>query len=209
MKTAGVAAVITTALCYPNMALKLHTSTQVWLFSLVMLWAAFMLWNFVFAWHEQYSGRDLLTISTDPKWWGKVTLTGILCAAIMWLLLDPVVREWTPNDYPTDLKHWVAMGLFSLMFDQLFLCFAPFAVFIRLFHQLRPAMALTVAFNLLVLYLKINESHASPPWTLVASLLIYRVVGGSLTVYFYVEGGLVMVWWWVFLLQCRLLLGLG
>ncbi len=209
LKTSGVAAVMTTALCYPNMALRLSSPEQIWLFCFVMLWAAFFLWSFVFAWHEQYSKRDLLSIPFQPKLWGKVTLTAGICAAIMVLLLDPVVRRWSPHDYPSDLKHWVAMGTFSLVFDQLFLCFAPFAVFIRLFQKVRVAAVLTVLFNLLVLYLKISESHIAPPGTLIASLLIFRVVGTSLTVYFYLEGGLALVWWWALLLQCRLLIGLG
>ena len=135
------------------------------------------------------------------------TITG-LAAALFWhFALDPWLRVKVPEDYPTTIEQWLAMTLFSLGLKQLFVVFAPFAWLIRLFGKKEPAFILTVMFALAVVVIREYRS----PSPLVAEpfflgLLAVRGTVEALSVYLYLRGGVLLVWWWELLLQSRHLL---
>src|SRR5207247_4066643 len=103
---------------------------------------------------------------------------------------------------------WRAMTLFNLAFDQLFLCFAPFAFFVRLLHNQKAAAGLTVLFGVMLLCLRIKSLAPLVSAFFIAELFVWRTAAGFLTVYFYLKGGAPLVWWWVLLLQLRHLIAL-
>ncbi len=70
------------------------------------------------------------------------------------------------------------------------------------------ALPLTILFGVFVLYEKLTTLKTPPPVGLVLELAALRVVGGYLTLYFYLNGGAVLVWWTVLLVQLRHLPGL-
>ena len=197
---AGLAALLSGLACYPRLATwpdAIYPLTLQWL---VLIWAMFVLWGFVFAWQFQYANRPVFGGTFRPKLWAVATLWAILSAVFVRRGMDPQLRVLTPGTYPTDWSSWLAMGLFSIALEPLFLCFAPFAFFIRLFRKQETAIALTVIFGLLVLALRLNSSAATPsPW-LIVELVAMRVVGGFVGLYFYLRGGALLVWW-VFVIE--------
>jgi hypothetical protein len=48
-----------------------------------------------------------------------------------------------------------------------------------------------------------------PPISLVVELLVLRVIGGFVGVWFYLRGGTLLVWWVVLLVQLRYLIELA
>ncbi len=100
------------------------------------------------------------------------------------------------------------MTLFNLAFDQLFLCFAPFSFFMRLFHNQRAAVGMTVLFGVALLSLRIKSLAALVSPFFITELFVWRTAAGFLTLYFYLKGGALLVWWWVLLMQFRLLITL-
>jgi len=113
-----------------------------------------------------------------------------------------------PGDYPDTYEAWLAMTLFTLAFDQLFLCFAPFAFFVRLLQSQRAAAGLTVLFGVALLCLRIEWLAPQVPPLFIAELFVWRTAAGFLTLYFYLKGGAPLAWWWVLLLQLRHLIAL-
>jgi hypothetical protein len=206
---AGVAAIVTALAAYPRFAMWPERANSVWLLEIVLIWAAFVLWSFVFGWHEQYTGRKVINFSVSPKLWGWATAAGLLGTGVLLLMVDPQMRLATPKDYPTTLPAWIAMSLFTMAFEPLFLCFAPFAFFMRLFRKPQVAIVLTVLFEVFVLYLKLSQSKALPSALFVAALVVLRIVGGFLSIYLYVQGGALLVWWIVALVELRHLLHLS
>ena len=169
---------------------------------------AIVLWGFVFAWHTQYTHRPVFVLKPEPGPFLAVTLVGIIAAVVFHLFLDPSLRPPMPEEYPADLKEWFASVLFSLFFNQLFLLFAPFAWLMRLFQNRWVATSLTVLFGACVMAMK-NQSLPTPvPPLLMAALLAGRIVMGFLAVWFYLRGGVLLIWWWTFLFEARHLLDL-
>ena len=106
---AGAAALITALACYPRLATwseRLHSVLFLWL---MLLWAVFVLWAFVFAWQSEYARRPVLDPDFQPKLWAAATLCGIAWAALLHFLIDPQLRAITPQEYPTDWNSWLAM----------------------------------------------------------------------------------------------------
>ncbi len=96
------------------------------------------------------------------------------------------------------------MTLFSLGLKQLFVVFAPFAWLVRLFGRKGPAFILTVIFGLAVML--IREYRSSSPLVvepLFLGLLVLRGAALALSVYLYLRGGVLLVWWWDLLLQSQ------
>jgi hypothetical protein len=114
-----------------------------------------------------------------------------------------------PEDYPASLRQWLAMALFSLAFNQLFLVFAPFAWLVRLFQNQRVATVLTVLFGAIVLAIKIHSTPVPISPALFAALLVGRIAMGFLSVSFYLRGGVLLSWWWTLLIEARLLLAVA
>lgn len=209
VKSAGFAAVLTTLACWPRLALWPMRRDAVWFLLVFILWAAFFLWSFVFAWQEKHSGRPVFRRAIPARLWVAVTLCGLCGAAVLRWFLDPLVHQWLPLDFPSDLATWGAMLLFTLGLEQLFLCFAPLALFARLFHRIVPAMAATVCFGVLVMLLKLQSAAVAPAPLVLLALVLFRVAGGFLVLHFYVNGGVLLVWWWAVLVQSRHLLELA
>jgi len=198
-----VAALLTTLACYPRLAMWPERPYDLPFTILMMLWCVLVFWAFVFAWHQEYSGRPVFNFKFEPNLWVVATLAGVAWALFLHVCMDPQLRRTTPGDYPTDWYSWVAITLFSLALEPLFLCFAPFAFFIRLSRRQTTALALVVLFWVFILYLKLDWYKVPPPFSLVVELMIIRVLGAFLSVYFYLRGGVLLVWWMVLLSQLR------
>lgn len=207
MKSAAVAAVITSLLCYPRFALWEARVLPIWyLLSMVFL-GTFVLWAFVFAWHTEYSGRPLFTRDISPRLFMTATVLGLITATVLYFALDPILRQRAPEEFPGNVQEWIAFALFDLSFVALFLMFAPFAWVIRLVGKVKPAMVLTILIGLIVLVLKVESSPAATPASLLIGMMLGRVVMGVLALWFYLRGGLPLAWWWGLLLESRHLVG--
>ena len=203
LKSACIAALITSLVGFPRLALWRDRPRPIRLLSLTLAWASFILWSFVFAWRPQNARRQILFLGVRPALWSAATVAGLAGAVMLRLFIDSVWRPLMPTDYPDTQEAWLAMTLFVLAFDQLFLCFAPFAFFTRLSRNQRSAAVLTVLFGVALLCLRIKflASLVSPFF--IAELFVWRTAAGFLTLYFYLRGGALLVWWWVLLLQLR------
>ena len=203
---ATAAALATTLACYLRLALWSNRPDPVWLLTAAIFLCGIVLWSFVFAWHTQYTRLPVFTLKIEPWLFIAVTVAGIAAATAYHLFLDPSFRLKMPEEYPADVKQWLAMALFSLAFNQLFLVFAPFAWLIRLFQNLRVAAVLTVLFGAIVLAIKIHSTPIPIPPVWFAALLIGRIVMGFLAVWIYLRGGMLLSWWWTLLIEARHLL---
>ncbi len=173
-----------------------------------MFLGGFVLWAFVFAWHTEYTHRPVFTLKIKPTVLILATLAGIAGALGFYFLFDPSLRVINPQEYPADFDHWIASTLFTLAFAQLFFVFAPFAWSMRLFRNENIAMGLTVAFAVAVWLLKVQSSPHPLPSSLFAELLIARTAQSAFGVWFYLHGGILLVWWMGFLVEARHLLTL-
>jgi hypothetical protein len=201
-KTAALAAFATALLCYPRFALWTERTHPVWYLEATTFCGSFVLWAFVFAWHTHYTQRPVFTLKIG-RGWEAATVAGVLMAVLLHSVFDPSVRQTTPLDYPADLAQWVAMTLFGLALNQLFLVFAPFAWLMRLFQRMGFAVALTVAFDVAVLLLKSDLSPESLPLGLLLGLVGARLMLGLLGVAFYLQGGVWQASWFALLVQAR------
>jgi hypothetical protein len=208
LKLAGIASLVTALACYPRLPLWLNRSLPIWYLEAVIFFCGIVLWGFVFAWHTRYTHRPVFILKLEYAPFITVTLAGIAVATAFHLFLDPALRLKMPEDYPADLRQWLAMALFSLAFNQLFLVFAPFAWLVRLLQNRRAATVLTVLFGAFVLTIKCRYSTTPIPSLLFATLLAVKIGMGFLSVSFYLRGGVLLSWWWTFLLEARHLLNL-
>ena len=208
LKSAGIAALITSLVSFPRLALWSDRPRPLWLLSLTLTWASFILWSFVFGWHPQKAHRPILCVRASIALWGAATFAGLAGAVMLHLFIDSVWRPLVPGDYPDTLETWFALTLFTLAFDQLFLCFAPFAFFVRLSHNQRVAAGLTVLFGVALLCLRIKSLIPLVTPFFIAELFAWRTAAGFMALYFYLKGGALLVWWWVLLLQLRHLITL-
>ena len=208
LKSAGIAALITSLLCFPRLAVWSDRQHPLWLLSLTLAWASFILWSFVLGWRPQDTHRSILAVKARPALWITATFAGLAGAVVLHRYIDSVLQPLVPGDYPDTHKAWLAMTLFTLGFDQLFLCFAPFAFFARLSHNKRAAASLTVLFGLALLCLKLHSLALQISPFFIAELILWRTAVGLLTLCFYLKGGALLAWWWVLVLQLRHLITL-
>jgi hypothetical protein len=202
-----LAAIVACALCYPRLAAWEERGFPLTLMMPVFAWAMFVLWGFVFAWHFEYGRRPVLGLETfNGKFWSIVSLITAGAALGLHYLVDPKLRVLTPEVYPTEWNSWVRTSLFAVAFEPLFLCFAPYAFFIRLTKRQDAAITMTVVFGLFLLALRINAAHTILSAWLLIELASLRVLAGFAQVYLYLKGGALLVWWVVFILQLRLIL---
>ena len=208
LKLAVIAALASALACYPRLSLWLNRPAPVWYLEAMIFLCSIVLWSFVFAWHTRYAHRPVFVLKLEPGPFIAVTLIGIAAAVLFHRFLDPSLRFKLPEEYPASREEWLASVLFSLAFNQLFLLFAPFAWLMRLFQIRQVAMVLTVLFGIFVLTLKIRSAPApfSPP--LLAAFLAGKIAMGFLAVWFYLRGGVILIWWWAFLFEARNLLDL-
>ena len=175
----------------------------VWYLEAVLLLGGFVLWAFVFAWHTKYSGRPVFNFPLELKPFVVISAVGILGAFLLHQFVDPTFRARTPEDYPANFEQWLAMTLFTLAFNQLFLVFAPFAWALRLFKGSWTAILFTVLFGVFVAVIKTRSSSTSVTDSLFCLIVIVRAAVSFLSVWFYSRHGIVLTWWWGFLLQTR------
>jgi hypothetical protein len=203
LKSAGTAALISSLACFPRLWLWPDRRYDLWYLEACMFLGSIVLWAFVFAWHTQYTRRPVFTLKPGRAPFLLATLSGVGAAILLRVWLDPSLRLRTPADYPATIEQWIALVLFSLAFNQLFLVFAPFAWAMRLFQNVAMAAILTVLFGVFVLLIK---NHASPnPMSaaLLFGLLAVRLAVGARSVPFFLRSGVVLVWWWGLLLESR------
>lgn len=203
LKSAGTAAFISSLACYPRLSLWLNRPYYLWYLEAVLFLCGTVLWAFVFAWHTRYTQRPVFTFKVGLGPFIVATLAGVGTAILLHVWLDPTLRLRTPEDYPRTLFQLIALALFTLAFTQLYLIFAAFAWFMRLFQNTVMATILTVLFGVFVLVIKNHASPAPMPSTLLLGLLMSRLALGALSVYFFLRGGVLLAWWWGVLLQSR------
>lgn len=203
---AAIAAALSTLLSLPRMLLWEHRKFPLWDVEAVIFFGGFVLWAFVFAWHTEYSRRPVFTLKIKPADIAIVTLLGVLGALVSRLFFDPYLRTINPEEYPLDLEHWLASIFFVLTFSQLFLVFAPYAWAVRLFHNQKVAMGFTVTLGVAVWLLRVHSSQQALPMWLFLSLFVSRIFQGILLVFFYLRGGILLVWWLGLLVEARHLL---
>jgi hypothetical protein len=205
---ASAAAAVTALACYPQLLLWLNRPESVWLLDLTIFVCSIVLWGFVLAWHTQYTHRPVLVFK-PPAWpFIAVTLLALGGGAAVHEWLDPILRPHAPEEYPSDLNHWAAEMLFGLFLSQLFVLFAPFAWLMRLFKNLWVAAILTAMWGVFLLVIE-NQSLSLPvPPPLFVVLVAGRIIMGLLGVWFYLRGGILLIWWWAILYEARHLLDL-
>ena len=203
LKLATIAALGTALLSGPRLVLWSNRPSPIWYLEAIVFLGSLVLWAFVFAWHEHYTGKPVFTLNIQSGLISSTTLAGLGMAVLLVLFVDPSMRARTPADYPDSYDQWIAMTLFSLVFVQLFLVVAPFAWLVRLIRNQRVAIFLTVCLGVIVLMFKTRSSPTPVPLELFAALFVARITLGFLSVFFYLRGGLLLMWWWGFLLQAR------
>jgi hypothetical protein len=208
LKSAALAALLSSLACLPKLLLAGPRLQPLWYQAAVLFLGGIVLWAFVFAWHEQYSGRPVFTFKISWGAFGLATAAGVVGALLNAWLLDPAMRTQRPEEYPHTVAQWLAVTLFTLGFTQLFLVFAPMAWLMRLLRRPQVAAFLTVLFCLAVTSAKVRSGPATDSPELLAGLLLSRGIGAILAVYFFLRGGVFLVWWWAIVVQARLLLQL-
>jgi hypothetical protein len=203
---AAIAAAASAALTLPRMLLWEKRPFPVWYVEAIVFFGGFVLWAFVFAWHTEYTRRPIFTLKIKLSVFALATLAGIAGALSLHYFFDPSLRIINPQEYPADFDHWIASTLFTLAFAQLLLVFAPFAWSVRLFRNENVAVALTVAFAVAVWLLKVQSAPHPLPSSLFAELLVVRIIQSTLGMWFYLRGGILLVWWLGFLVEARHLL---
>ncbi len=202
IKSAFLSACVTALACYPRVTHGPGLKYPAWYLEALLFLGSVVLWAFVFGWHTQYSGRPVFTLQIGWPAFAVATALGVGTAFLV-SLGDPALRARAPQDYPTGLGDWLALTLFSLAFTQLFLIFAPFAWLLRLFRRIPPAIFLTVVFGVFVLAAKNRAPPIPMPPAMLLGLVLFRIAAGLVSVYLYLRGGVLLVWWWNLLLQSR------
>ena len=203
-----LAALVSTLACYPRLSIWQNRTDTVWSLEFLIFFCSIVLWAFVFAWHTNYTLRPVFVFKIEPRLFAAATLVGIFAAAAFHQWLDPSLRAKVPEEYPADLTHWLAQLLFAMFLGQLFLLFAPFAWLMRLCKNLRVSAGLTVLFGMFVFALRIQSLPTPFPPLLLTTLFAGKIIMGFLAVWFYLRGGVLLIWWWTFLFEARHLLDL-
>jgi len=204
--SAATAAALSAALSLPRMLLWDNRLFSLWYIEAMIFLCGFVLWAFVFAWHTEYTRHPVFTLRIQAGLFAAATLAGVIAGLVLHWLLDPSLRARNPEDYPADFQHWVAATLFTLAFTQLFLIYAPFAWVIRLLRNEQVATWSVVALSVLVLVLKNNSLRTALPESLFLELLALRIASAYFAIWFYLRGGMLLVWWLGFLVESRHLL---
>jgi hypothetical protein len=202
------AALGSAVLALPRIILWPGRSYPVWYLETVLFLSGIVLWSFVFAWHGLFTGQPIFTLRIRRRHAVEATVAGLLCAALLHFFIDPRLRSIIPDEYPSSVLQLVAMALFSLGFGQLFTIFAPFAWSLRLFRDGRLAAVLTVLFGVALMITKKHSGPVALPAFLLVSLMILTIASVSLSIYWLLRGGILLVWWFTLLAFSRHLIQL-
>ena len=208
MKQAGTAALVTAILCLPRLMIWTDRPAQLWVLWLILLWGLFFLWDFVFAWQEKYAGRPVFAEKVTRNDWLLAVGSGLLLGILLAWLVDPARRLSSPEEYPQDFSQWFAMTLFFVCFESVYLCFAPFALVVRLSGSWKWAATFTVCFSVFVMLLKMASKEEPTPLDLALLLGVFRVSGAGVALWLFLRAGVLPVAVFLLVLQARLLLGL-
>ena len=206
LRSAVFAGFFSALVSLPRIALWAERPYPVWYLEAVLFLSGIVLWAFVFAWHTKYTGQPVFRFNLNTRHFAEATCAGLVLAALLYCFIDPTSRLATPEDYPTSVSQLIAMIFFSLGFAHLFTLFAPFAWLIRLFRSEKLAAALTIAFGVVLVFVKNHSSHVLLPPNLLFSLVVLTIASGLLSIHFFLRGGVVLVWWFALLLFSRHLL---
>ena len=205
MRSAAVAAGITGLACYPRIWLWTDRPNALWFMVTLLILTSFVLWSFVFAWYPPRMGRPVLNLEPTRQDWLLTCLLGLTAAVILTLLVDPKLRPLNPTDYPESFPAWTASVLFSMTLSQLFLCYAPVALFLRLFGHPTVAILMTVLLGEFLLGLQLNAASFQVDLPFTVTLFTLRAVLGWAAAYLFLRGGLVLGTTWCLILESRLL----
>ena len=198
-----LAATISAVACYPRLANWSQREDAVWVLLGLIEFTAFAMWAAVFAWHEKHGGRALMPRAVPARFWAMTIALGTAGAMAAFHFGDPALRRIAFADFPQNAHAWAEHLLFNLAMEQLFLCFAPFAVGLRLLPNATAAGVTTVLLGMFVFALTLRSVATAMPPELTVALLAFRAVQSAVTVWIYWRGGLVAVWVFVVLLQIR------
>jgi len=207
LRASFIAALLSALACWPRLALWFERQDALAFLLGAVFVCAFFLWNFVFAWHEQYSQRPVF-VKPEPKLWAAVTAAAVGVALAKLFLIDPVLRPLRPDDFPKDLASWGAMALFGMALTSLLLLFAPFAFFMRLTRRVKWSAAGTILVGVFVAFFAAESKEPPLPAHVLAGVLVGWAAGGVWAVWLYLRGGAGLVWWWGAIVQARHLLEL-
>ncbi|MCL4180998.1 MAG: hypothetical protein KJ072_25040 [Verrucomicrobia bacterium] len=205
MRSAALAAAITGLAGYPRLWLWTDRPNALWFMVALLVLTSFVLWSFVFAWYPPGTGQPALRRRLPPGEWLRAGLLGAAAAAVIALVVDPRLRLLKPDDFPDTIPAWIAGALFSLAFGQLFLCYAPLALFLRLFRNPVVAVLLTVLFGQFLLGLQLNAASFQADLPFTVMLLLLRALLGLAAAWLFLRGGLLLGTTWSLILESRLL----
>ena len=205
MRAAALWAAASTLAAFPRLAGWAERPKALWFLVVVLALSSFVLWAFVFAWLPQMQPHRRLPFPRRPADWMLATAVGLVGAGFLAGCIDPELRRLMPEDYPASLKAWIASTLFTLGFVQLFLCFAPFAFFLRLLRRPRWAALGTIGFSAFLLLRQLDLTPAPLAPLFIALLMAARLLIACVALVLLWRGGPLLVWWIALLLQARLL----
>lgn len=205
VKPALLASAVCAVASWPQLLLMSKNPDGATVLALILFATGVIIWCFVFAWHEPGVGRAPFQIRSSPVPWTIATLAGIVSAFFLHRFVDPVTQQLHLGMVPHDHGQWLAITLFSLTFEPLFVTFAAFDFFIRLARKPKVAAVLTVGFGLFIVWLKLGETPSAVTPAMAAAFLLLRVVQASISVFLYMRGGVLPVLWMNLLVQSRYL----
>lgn len=200
---AALASALTTLACYPRLAHWSSREDAVWFLLSVIGWATFVMWAAVFAWQEKHGHVAVFPKRVGPRLWLITVGLGLAGAAVSFHLGDPVLRALAPTDFPRNPGQWAEHLGFNLAFEQLFLCFAPFAFCVRLLPNAKAAGVGVVLLGLLVFALKLQSVAAALSGGMLLGLACFRALHSAVAVWLYCQGGAWLVWLFALLLLSR------
>jgi hypothetical protein len=208
LNRAAPASLVSALACYPRLCLWTHRPEllPIWYMEAAIFVCGVLLWGSVFAWHEAYTHRPIFICKQEFMPVMAVTLAGILTGLAFRAWVDPSLRAQFPEDYPKDMRNWLASLAFLLTFTQLFVVFATFDWLIRLVRNRWLAAGLLGAFGAAWLLQQVCQLHGVVPPGLLTALLLGRMAAGFWVVALYLRGGVWLVSWWSLLVYARHLL---
>lgn len=203
LKASGIAALLTGAAVYPRLSIWKQLQDNLFSSLMIFVWCIFVLWAFVFAWHKEYSKREVFRFDVSLRGWIGVTALGVAAMLSMRFFLDPGFREIAPWSYPVSFAEWIATTLLSVVFGPLFLIFAPLAFFLRLTRRIPVSVVLTVLLGVSVMMLRFAAMAGSQDSSHLAWLALMFALQSTIALALYLRGGVFVVWWFLTLIQLR------